>query len=549
MTIELPKTVKTYQYQPLTIFSMLDTDVDRVLPHVFEACVKGGRPGKFLTDERDYDGYLGRLLASDQLAGFDSPDARALLDGWLRSCIVDMGKIGKSHSGEQMLSVAPLTLAAYRAGLPKTRTRHRRIDEFTYQLLRAEVARTAAAEVDGELRRVISGNIGQGLRIGPGPQWKPVLVDPSQLDISALLEVRFLEGFEMGDVRAFKEDARELDSPLPGVTGKMGAMLLAHLLVYSERLPTAALMSTFAGLLALSTFTLSLRINAAGRELLRSGETPADMVEAAPKSGLELYCDFTGGMDDESDKLSRLCVERDLNQLRLAFRDRMTFMIVEKGIERARTEWEQLAQLSQAERLIRLAGLREHTKVELFAMSQLDDIDANNPRDGANLTEDEARFLDEIKRAEKSEVDKLLDLLEFVNQAKATANTVGWFSSVGGLRKPYGILAGSFQHRRSWRYAPSDELLNILLLAVFVKNRQGFRPTMPLRTVLAELRDRFGILIDQPPGFLDGAEARAAATANLAAFKRRLQLLGCFDSLSDDFSEQIVRHPLGDRDV
>jgi hypothetical protein len=67
--------------------------------------------------------------------------------------------------------------------------------------------------------------------------------------------------------------------------------------------------------------------------------------------------------------------------------------------------------------------------------------------------------------------------------------------------------------------------------------------------VLAELRDRFGILIDQPPVFLDGAEARAAAAANLAAFKRRLQLLGCFDSLSDDFSEQIVRHPLGDRDV
>ena len=30
------------------------------------------------------------------------------------------------------------------------------------------------------------------------------------------------------------------------------------------------------------------------------------------------------------------------------------------------------------------------------------------------------------------------------------------------------------------------------------------------------------------------------------AFKARLTLLGCFDSLSDDFSVQIVRHPLGD---
>jgi len=32
----------------------------------------------------------------------------------------------------------------------------------------------------------------------------------------------------------------------------------------------------------------------------------------------------------------------------------------------------------------------------------------------------------------------------------------------------------------------------------------------------------------------------------IRAFTKRLQLLGCFDSLSDDFSVQIVRHPLGD---
>ena len=71
---------------------------------------------------------------------------------------------------------------------------------------------------------------------------------------------------------------------------------------------------------------------------------------------------------------------------------------------------------------------------------------------------------------------------------------------------------------------------------------------MPLRDVLDALAHRFGILIDRPPAFLDGAEAREAATANREAFTQRLQLLGCFDSLSDDFSVQIVRHPLGDLD-
>lgn len=549
MTIELPKTVKTYLYRPLTMFTTADTDVDRVLPHLFEACVKGGRPTRILTDERNFRGYRDRLFASEYMVGFDSPDDRALLDGWLRSCIVDMGTIGKTHSEEQMLSVAPITLAAYRAGVPRTRSRHRFIDDVTYQLLHTEVARNYHVNPDGELRRIIEGNIGHGLRIGPGPKWEPELLDPSKLDISALLEFRFLEGFEMGEVRGFKPESQVLNSPLPGVTEKMGAMLLAHLLVYSKRLPTTALMSTFAGLLALSIFTLSLRINTAGKELLRTGTAPADMIEPNPESQLDLYCDFTGGIDDESDKLSRLCVERDLNQLRLAFRDRMMFMIVDKAIERIPEEWERRNNLSQAQRLIQLAKLREHRMVNMFAMSQLYDIAAHNPRNSENVTEDEANFLDEVQRANKSELDKLLDVLEFVNQEKATRNTVAWFSSVGGLRKPYGILTGATQNRRSWRYAPSDELLHILLLTVFVRNENAYRPTMPMRQLLDELHNRFGILIDQPPAFLDGAEARAAAAANLAAFKRRLQLLGCFDSLSDDFSEQIVRHPLGDRDV
>lgn len=548
MTIKLTKAMSTYLYRPLTIFSTLDTDVDRVLPHLFEACVKGGRSARFLTNERDYAGYRDRLLDSEHMTGFDSPDARDLMDGWLRSCIVDMGTVGKAHNDEQMLSVAPLTLAAYRAGVPRTRTRHRYIDDFAYQLLRTRVAHRTAGNPTGELRRLIAENIGHGLGIGHQPKWQPELTDPSKLDISALLEFRFLEGFEMGDAREFKQES-QVPNPLPGVTERLGEMLLAHLLAYANRLPTAALMSTFAGLLALGVFTLTLRVNAAGRELLRTGTPPADMIEDHPKSPIELYCDFTGGINDDSDRLSRLCVERDLNQIRLTFRDRMTLMIVEQAIQRIPDERERREALSDPDKLAQLAELREHDVIEMFAMSQLYDIAAINQRSAEHITEDEADFLDGTQHSDKSELNKLLDVLEFVNQDRATANAVGWFRSVGGLRKPYGILTGSSNSRRSWRYAPTDELLQILLMTVFVRSDMSVRPTIPLKDLLRELRDRFGILVDLPPAFLDGAEARAAAAANLAAFKRRLQLLGCFDSLSDDFSEQIVRHPLGDRDA
>jgi hypothetical protein len=544
MTITLPKALRTYQYRPLTVFSMQDTDTDRVLPHLFELCVKGGRSSRSLTDARDYPTYRDRLFENGFVVGFGDADDRALLDGWLRSCVVDMGAVGRSRTGQQMLAVAPLTLAAYRAGLPISRSRHRGIDDFVYRLLLAEIGRRGSGAQRADLRDLVVGTIGRGLTIGPQPRWEPRLEDPALLDIGALVEFRFLEGFAMSDAR--QVDDLPPASPLPGMTANIGSTLLAHIRVYGARLPTQALMSSFAALLAVDIFALSLRIDAAGRGLLRTGEPPADMGEPAPPSPLELYCDFTGDLGGESDRLARRCVERDLDRVRLAFRERMTFVIIENALTRMSDEQERRGTLSRPEQLAQLASLCAHRRVESYAEGRIDDIVADAD-DLEATTETERDFLRQTQGNSVSELDKLLDILQFVNQTRATKNTVNWFWSVGGLQKPYGILAGSLRNRRSWRYAPSDELLTALLLAGFIlPDGATFSPTMPLREVLDVLRNRFGILVDRPPAFLDGAETRAAAAANLEAFKRRLQLLGCFDSLSDDFSVQVVRHPLGE---
>jgi len=542
MTINLPKPLKTYQYRELTVFSLLDTDTDRVLPHLFELCVKGGRAARSLTDTRDYIGYRTRLLDSGFVVGFDNPDDQALLDGWLRSCIVEMGTVGRGRTGQQMLAVAPLTLVAFRAGLPGRRERHRGVDDFVYRLLLAEVRRRGSSAERRDLRNLVGEAVGRGLEIGPEPRWEPRLADPSQLDIGALLEYRFVEGFDMADAR--RVDETGVDSPLPGVSTAIGSTLLSHLLLYGRLLPTQALMSSFAALMAVTAFTFTLRTDAAARELLRTGELPGDMRDDAPPSGLELYCDFTGDMGSESDRMTRRCVERDLDRVRLAFRDRMTLVVVHNALARMAAEAERRLTLRRPEQLAQLAGLRRHRSVENYSSARVDDIVADP---GADATELEREFLVRTQGADASELDKLLDIMEYVNLNKATTNAVMWFRSIGGLEKPYGILDGSLRNRRSWRYAPSDELLTALLLAVFVTPEgTRSRPSMPLHEVLQALRDRFGILVDRPPAFLDGAEARAAAAANLEAFKRRLQLLGCFDSLSDDFSVQRVRHPLGD---
>ena len=349
-------------------------------------------------------------------------------------------------------------------------------------------------------------------------------------------------------------DAREVDAGGAGQPAarrrrrSRGRCCSAHLRTYGERLPVPALMSSFAALMALGLFTFSLRADAAARELLRAGEPPADLSDGpAPPSPLELYCDFTGDLGSESDRLSRRCVERDLDRVRLAFRDRMTFVVMEQALPRIAGEPERREALSRSGRLVQLAMLRGHRRVESYAEGR----DRRSARrcggvGGGDRTQSWISCAT-VQSADEPELDKLLDILEHVNQDKAVKNAVQWYWSVGGLEKPYGLLRGTVRNRRSWRYAPGDELLTALLLAVFVEpGGTTSRATMPLREVLDALAHRFGILIDRPPAFLDGAEAREAATANREAFTKRLQLLGCFDSLSDDFSVQIVRHPLGD---
>jgi hypothetical protein len=152
--------------------------------------------------------------------------------------------------------------------------------------------------------------------------------------------------------------------------------------------------------------------------------------------------------------------------------------------------------------------------------------------------------LQAAQRAGISPIEQLTAVLAEELGATGIKNQTAWFWSTGGAEKAYGLLAGQRASRRSWRYAPSDDLVSALLLLGFATPSGEHRAEMPIAELLRGLRLRFGILVDRPPAAYDTADNRAAAAANLEAFKRRLQLLGCFDGLSDDFAAQFIRHPL-----
>ena len=129
-------------------------------------------------------------------------------------------------------------------------------------------------------------------------------------------------------------------------------------------------------------------------------------------------------------------------------------------------------------------------------------------------------------------------------EAQTIGNYIKWFRAVGGLTKPYGLLEGNLRGRQSWRYAPSNDLLAVLVQLAAVRTTQASDPQpIRLRDFLAFLADRFGILVDRPPEPFVGAEYTAAARDNLRAMLRRLRQMGIFSDLSDDFTVQSLTPP------
>ncbi|GAA2375237.1 methylation-associated defense system protein MAD7 [Dactylosporangium salmoneum] len=538
MSVVIPKDLRSLAFIELTVVELNDVDVDRLLPHLSELVVRLGVAAPSKTDSGAYHRYLTNLAADARLAGFDDERGRQILDGWLRSSVIRIGGKGRSRTELQMDHVLPLTLASFRAGLPKTRTRHRRAELVAYTVMTEELRRRGEANERRALRELFMAAIGHGVRIGNDGQGPAHYDGSPDIDINALLSLYFLEQFAspVGRVPA----RRVAGSPVPSATRQFGADLLDCLISYGGRLPAAAFIDRFAALLSLHLFQLPLRIALSIRHLLHQGEPTPDMLSESANP-LELYCDFTRSAGSPSDDLARQCVQRDLDVMRGFLSDRITLRTLYEALAML-PNGQSIKEMPFVEALVAMVGRRDDPMMLAGATYRVTEIE-NATRAAGDNDESVARIR-AIRRSGVSPIAQLTAILTDELGTTGIQNQTGWFWSTGGLQKPYGLLAGQRASRRSWRYAPSDDLLSALLLLSFAEPGGGHRSEMPIAELLTDLRRRFGILVDRPPAAYDTADNRAAAAANLDAFKRRLQLLGCFDGLSDDFSAQFIKHPL-----
>ncbi|MEO7021434.1 MAG: hypothetical protein ABI234_14860, partial [Ktedonobacteraceae bacterium] len=316
-------------------------------------------------------------------------------------------------------------------------------------------------------------------------------------------------------------------------------------------------------------FNYTLKLVHAVNELVQSPEMlPAAMQDSPKMSSPQLYLDFTESSSGYSLEMAKACVRRDIETYQQFLESNLLLrqldLYVEKLTRNARSKncIEHLlpSTLSSAEYLQGLLQLRNDPvigrDIAASARNDEDEIRRMNTNDGEEGDPEALGWFDAIVDTAEDDVERVVSLLVEAQRGNAVGHFIQWYLSVGGLKKPQGVLRGTATSRRSWRYAPTNGLLGVLVQIAAVRLGKPTKQELgesiqPIRLqeFLQFLEEHFGILVDRPPAPFEGAEYTAAARENLRAMLRRLRQMGIFRDLSDDFTVQRLHPPYAGQEI
>lgn len=566
MAFSIPKGAKkehlSQQFPLLLPILPSDMDPDRMMSALIELCLFNGYRSISKTDASvesgngdapsGFDTYISKLLESGKIKGLNDQQRREVIESWVRSMVVQIGRGGLSRVSGKMDYPKPLTAVTYRSGLPKTPARNRGADTLVYTALKDEFRRREAPNVASQVATFIRKSLSSGIEPGAKAIFPPRISSQDDVDISSLLSVWFFDEFP--DIQDGGAARKHKDPPiaLPGAVAPIGRDILNVLSQFAKSMSPTENIAHLTALVALRMFQLPLRTALATRAIFESGVLSQDFLNPNAKNSLETYCDFTEATNSHSDLLSKACVRRDLEIMRRSLQDRVllrtlhianfdaglvhTPILSDSGdVEVARATYE----LQLPEYFKELVANCDAKEIEIATRFQIRALIEQAEENG---DDEGVKFMRDTLAAEKPLAAMGIILTEGL-QDDAITNGGKWFWSTGGRNKSYGILFGTSK-KVTWKYRISDELLVSLLLAAFASQGDGrFREQMPIKQLLSILKNDFGILIAEPPRDFDDATNRGAAVDNREAFIRRLQLLGVFRGLSDDFGAQDVACP------
>jgi hypothetical protein len=568
MKIRIPKSMRGVANPKVLTINLNDFDIDLFLPSLFFTVLGGGAPiGKRVNDPTALSSYISKLATHPDLEGFDDRIGTRVLRRIVRTDLVLLGRKGRSRAQEQILALAPHSLLVSKSGFPKEGTRQRGVDTFLYQaLLSAQVGSRFEAELT--LRKHFKRLFGHGVEMAALPLINGQYDGVTPLDTLTRLSLAFLDGLEPSSVG--KQGGRRQPQPsCPELAAMLGRDILSYLFGYSELMPSAALAYNLQALINLELFVYTLKVVHAVNELVTDPEhLPAAMKENGHVSSPELYLDFTGLRSGISQAMATSCVRRDVEAYQRFLTSNILLRQLSGYVEqlrrvpaRAKRIEEILDGVTDGPRYLQgLLLLMQDAEINLWLENKADDDETLIRQEYSNDGEDDAELeaLEAVAAGANSSVERVILMLCEGQSKRSLENSIRWYWSVGGLKKPHGILTGALNVRQSWRYAPSNDLLAVLVQLAAIQANDQVEPNVAKRgeathprpiqlgDFLQYLERRFGILIDRPPAQFTGADAAAAARENLRAMLGRLRQMGIFSDLSDDFTVQRLQPPYAD---
>jgi hypothetical protein len=546
--VKLPKELKGTKFPKVLTIEMNTFDIDNFLPIFFHTILAGGRGRvKHTNDPKDIQKYINMLAQHNALQGFDDHEGEKVLGRLVRTALITTGGMGRSNQGEQIASIVPYTLLAHKPGFPIDSSYLRGADTFIYQaLLRSKTHENILEDV-----KTI---FGRGVIIGSMPNLGGSYDGTTQLDTLTRLSIAFLDKFQNTSVTQSREP--NVNPACPRLAEELAIDLLSYLSKYHERMPSQALTYNLLALINFELFNYTLKLVYAINALVSNPlSLPSAMSDQLASSPPQLYLNFTQNSRGRSHEMAKECVRRDIEAYQQFLSSNLLLRLLDMHVVSLYTPQRRMkidtilagsgSGPLYLQGLLLLRNDPEFSRdIEAEARINVREIRKENKVLEDNMmNEEDLNWLDDITDIADSDVERVVNLLAEGQQDSALKHYTSWFSSVGGLKKEHGLLAGTPKSRLSWRYAPSNDLLAVLVQVAAARlSKQGVE-SIRLQEFLQFLEEHYGILIDRPPDLFKGAEYISAAHDNLRAMQNRLRQMGIFRDLSDDFTIQRLHPP------
>ncbi len=561
MKLKLPKSIVGVKFPQISIIDMNDFDIDLFLPSLFFTILAQGRGrARRANDPKAITQFIDILAQHPALEGFGDSEGRRVLERFVRTALITTGSVGRSHIDEQITSIIPYTLLAHKPGFP-VGSHHRGVDTFIYQALRERIG------AEDALRDFVKKVFGRGVIIGSISELGGKYDGETELDTLTRFSIAFLDGFE--NTRPGMNREKNVVSPCSTLSTEFATDLLRYLFEYHKTMPTQAFTPHLLILINFELFNYTLKLVHSVNELVQNPEElPAAMREDSKVTPPQLYLDFTEASSGYSQEMAKACVRRDIETYQQFLESNLLLRQLDIYVERLKRNPRKRAMIERiisptltgAEYLQGLLLLRNDPEISrdlaALASNDEDEIRQANIQEGEEENPEALSWLDVIVDTAEDEIERIVNLLVEAQRDNAISHFIQWYWSVGGLKKPQGVLRGAPTNRKSWRYAPTNDVLAMLVQLAAVRlgkptSQEQGESVQPIRLqdFLQFLEERFGILVDRPPVPFEGAEYTAAARDNLRAMLRRLRQMGIFRDLSDDFTVQRLHPPYAGQEM